>query len=453
MEKTEIVKIPADQIYMHPDNPRKSLGDISELSASIKKNGIMQNLTVIEGHWDNDKNWHTDGFTLLIGHRRFAAGKQAGVTDFPCKIIGETDKKTQLGIMLEENMQRNDLTIWEQANGFQMMLDLGDTEDQIAEKTGFCKATIRHRLNIAKLDSEVLQEKERQEGYQLSLTDLYELEKIKDIKTRDNILKASTDSKDLMRRALFAQSEQKSKENLKCYIASLKKMGIKKAPNDADREFNTDKWERVISYDLRKEPPAKIKIKENGEQIFYIEKYGYLYLIRKAKKGKKVLSPQKEENRQKARNKKQLHIILRGATNTRKVFIEGILSGKIKVKETKELEADLFSQMLSYEGVTGNITIKRFFFSRDLYAIPKEEMETVEKKIDNMSLLHKLLCLISVLIGESEFVSWDNSYKENVGEKAKKFYDVLAQYGFQFANDEEKSAIEGTNDLYNKENK
>lgn len=101
MEKTEIVKIPADQIYMHPDNPRKSLGDISELSASIKKNGIMQNLTVIEGHWDNDKNWHTDGFTLLIGHRRFAAGKQAGVTDFPCKIIGETDKKLSLELCLK----------------------------------------------------------------------------------------------------------------------------------------------------------------------------------------------------------------------------------------------------------------------------------------------------------------------------------------------------------------
>ena len=42
--------------------------------------------------------------------------------------------------MLEENMQRNDLTIWEQANGFQMMLDLGETEESIAEKTGFVPA-------------------------------------------------------------------------------------------------------------------------------------------------------------------------------------------------------------------------------------------------------------------------------------------------------------------------
>ena len=41
--------------------------------------------------------------------------------------------------MLEENIQREDLTVWEQAQGFQMMLDLGETEDTIADKTGFSK--------------------------------------------------------------------------------------------------------------------------------------------------------------------------------------------------------------------------------------------------------------------------------------------------------------------------
>ena len=53
-------------------------------------------------------------------------------------------------------MQRSDLTIYEQAQGFQLMLDLGDTEEQIAEKTGFSKTTIRRRLNIAKLNQDEL---------------------------------------------------------------------------------------------------------------------------------------------------------------------------------------------------------------------------------------------------------------------------------------------------------
>ena len=140
MENTKsnvIVSINTQDIYQHPDNPRKDLGDLSELSDSIAKKGIMQNLTVIPGHWDADRNWHEDGYTLIIGHRRFAAAKQAGIQELPCRVVEDMDKKDQVSTMLEENMQRADLTIWEQANGFQMMLDLGESEEQIAEKSGF----------------------------------------------------------------------------------------------------------------------------------------------------------------------------------------------------------------------------------------------------------------------------------------------------------------------------
>lgn len=236
MEVKGIVTIGLEHIHPHPDNPRKDLGDLTELAESIKKNGIMQNLTVIP------KEGEPGEYITIIGHRRSAAAKLAGVTEAPCRVVeGMTDKE-QMSTMLEENMQRNDLTIWEQAQGFQMMLDLGETEDTIAEKTGFSKKTIRHRLNIAKLDSKTLMEKERQDGYQLSLTDLYELEKIKDVKTRDKILKDSTDSRDLARRAINAQKEQKRQENMKLYVAMMKKLGLKKAPKEADSELYTDKW-------------------------------------------------------------------------------------------------------------------------------------------------------------------------------------------------------------------
>lgn len=175
-----------------------------------------------------------------------------------------------------------------------MMLDLGETEDTIAEKTGFSKKTIRHRLNIAKLDSKTLMEKERQDGYQLSLTDLYELEKIKDVKTRDKILKDSTDSRDLARRAINAQKEQKRQENMKLYVAMMKKLGLKKAPKEADSEFYTDKWEHMKDYSLDKEPPKTMKFEDNGEPMFYLERHGTLYVIRKKKKEKKVLTPEEE---------------------------------------------------------------------------------------------------------------------------------------------------------------
>lgn len=448
-ENSGIVFIEAEQIYQHPDNPRKDLGDLSELSESIKKKGIMQNLTVIPGHWDDKKEWHEDGYTLIIGHRRFAAGKLAEVAEFPCRIVTDMDKKDQVGTMLEENMQRNDLTVWEQANGFQMMLDLGETEDTIAEKTGFSKKTIRHRLNIAKLDSKTLMEKERQDGYQLSLTDLYELEKIKDVKTRDKILKDSTDSRDLARRAINAQKEQKRQENMKLYVAMMKKLGLKKAPKEADSEFYTNKWERLKDYSLDKEPPKAMKFEDNGEPMFYLERYGTLYVIRKKKKGKQALTPAQEAERQNKRNKKQIKAILKEAANTRKAFIEGILSGRIKkVTNEEKVVAELFEQMMSWETFTGHNTLKEFFLGDKCYNAQKEDIEAAEKKMEGLSVLHKLLCMVSAMVADADLVEWNYTYNTVRGKRVKAFYGILEQYGFQFPNDEEKSVVEGTSDLY-----
>lgn len=198
MTTSGITNINAKLIHQHPDNPRKDLGDLSELSESIKKKGIMQNLTVIPGYWDENRAHHDEGYTLIIGHRRFAAGKMAGVTMYPCRIVEDMSYKDQVGTMLEENMQRIDLTPLEQAEGFQMMLDLGDTEEQIAEKTGFSRTTVRRRLEIAKLDPELVKEKTDEDGvYQLNLKDLAELSRIEDVETRNRILKDAADSRQI----------------------------------------------------------------------------------------------------------------------------------------------------------------------------------------------------------------------------------------------------------------
>ena len=130
---SDIINIGVEHIHPHPENPRKDLGDLTELVESIKKNGVMQNLTVIPIDGKSGE------YTAIIGHRRHAAAKIAGIKELPCRIIEGLSEKEQISTMLEENMQRNDLTIWEQANGFQMMLDLGETEEQIAEKNAHKK--------------------------------------------------------------------------------------------------------------------------------------------------------------------------------------------------------------------------------------------------------------------------------------------------------------------------
>lgn len=179
----EIKMIPIGELIHHPENPRKDLGDLEELTASIKANGILQNLTVVA-------DLQRAKYLVVIGNRRFEAAKAAGLVELPC-VISDMDHKTQVATMLEENMQRQDLTVYEQAQGFQMMMDLGFNEDQIAERTGFSKATVKRRLKMAELDPKALKkvcEDEAAGNRQISMAEFDKLAKIDDLKKRNALL-------------------------------------------------------------------------------------------------------------------------------------------------------------------------------------------------------------------------------------------------------------------------
>lgn len=141
-----IQMIPIEALEHHPENPRKDLGDLKELIASIKESGVMQNLTVVENPAD-DETW-----LVVIGNRRLEASKAAGLTELPC-IISDMDHKTQLATMMAENMQRVDLTLTEQAQGVQLMMDLGMDAKEISKRTGLRKDAVERRAVMAKYDT------------------------------------------------------------------------------------------------------------------------------------------------------------------------------------------------------------------------------------------------------------------------------------------------------------
>lgn len=83
--------LPIDHLRPHPLNPRKELGDLTELTESIKENGVYQNLTVV---LDDNQIVGPDlpYFTIIIGHRRHAAAKEAGLSVLPCVVADMTEK-------------------------------------------------------------------------------------------------------------------------------------------------------------------------------------------------------------------------------------------------------------------------------------------------------------------------------------------------------------------------
>ncbi|MDE7002396.1 MAG: ParB/RepB/Spo0J family partition protein [Lachnospiraceae bacterium] len=452
----DIVNICLDHIYQHPDNPRKNLGDLSELSESIKKNGVLQNLTVIPGHWDEKQEWHENGYTLIIGHRRCAAAKLAGIQEIPCRIVEGMSKKNQVSTMLEENMQRNDLTIWEQANGFQMMLDLGETEESIAEKTGFSKTTVKHRLNIAKLNQKILQEKEKDEGFQLSLKDLYELEKIPDVKTRNKILRESTSSNHLAQKAKYAVEEIKRKEREKACIKICKAEGVKPAPEGTEYERYTGKWETVKEFDLDKEVKDKIgcRMQAAKEELFYVVWYRAFTIIKKKGKEKRELSEYELKEKERDKRKRQIKAMQKEMSTERADFIKLAIEQKFKPENEKpeEVMEKLFDVMVQCGSWINERVMLNFITGEtSLYGKTDEEKATYEQQRESIGLLYKLMIYTASGVADGDIAEWNTRYRKEKGELVMRFDKILSLFGFSYSKEEYYKLAEGTHDLFKEE--
>ena len=302
-DKNQLIYIPVENIYPHKDNPRKELGDLSELTESIKTNGVMQNLTVVPWDWANldatkeEIKCHKDDFTAVIGHRRLSAARAAGLSEVPCVIIDMPYPK-QLSTMLLENIQRSDLTPYEQAKGFQLMIDFGETVEGIAEKTGFSKTTVRRRLEMAKLNEKTLKEVSVR---QLSLDDFDKLSKIKNMKKRNEVLgKIGTANFDSAVQA--AIKEELIAERMPIFVKKVVDLGAK-LMKDEDRW--SGKYKKITDIDVKEaeeDKPLVPKKYLSGAPIFYSvrEYYGSLEIYRKKPKQDAKKRPKAEIEREKA---------------------------------------------------------------------------------------------------------------------------------------------------------
>lgn len=453
---TVIVNIPIADIIPHPDNPRKDLGDISELAESIKKNGIMQNLTVIPVDESIPRSKRQQ-YMAIIGHRRCAAAKAAGLTEVPCRIIRGMTHKEQVATMLEENMQRNDLTIWEQAKGFQMMLDLGTSEEDLCEKTGFSRSTIRHRLQLAKLDNEVLKKRETDECFQLSLTDLYELEKIPDVDRRNKLLEEARDSRDLAWRIKQAVAADFREKNIKLLKEKMKLLGIKAAPKAVENERWSGKWDTVKAIDLSKEVPEEIKLPCNVSEFTYTVWYQEFTIIKPRKEEKKVLSDAELEAKARDKARKEILGEAKELVKRSHTFVKAIVKGEIEDISKTDEEILIKAAWSLLVDIEGYVSMSRLVWMgtdfMGMYAVPEEEKQEVFQELKKKSMMHQLLMQLAHIIVENNkgVANWRGEYDESVGEKLGRYFDILTYWGWTMT-DEEDKIIYGADERYVKNN-
>ena len=125
---------------------RTELGDIEELMASIKEKGILQPIIVRE------KNGR---YEIIAGERRCIAAKNVGLKDVPCIEMNVSDNEA-MEIALIENLQRKDLSVFEEADGLNGLADIyGYSHKQISEKVGKARSTITEIISISKIPKEI----------------------------------------------------------------------------------------------------------------------------------------------------------------------------------------------------------------------------------------------------------------------------------------------------------
>ena len=138
--------IDIDRLEPNPHQPRRHFGDLSDLVASIKEKGVLEPILV---------RTHADRYQIIAGERRYQASVIAGLSQVPCVEI-DVDNRGALEISLIENLQRKDLTPFEEAAALQRLCDQFEyTHEQLARKLGKSRPSITETLSLNRMPEPV----------------------------------------------------------------------------------------------------------------------------------------------------------------------------------------------------------------------------------------------------------------------------------------------------------
>lgn len=133
--------IPLEKIRPNPEQPRKLLGDLRDLTESVREKGVLEPLLVRYVPRE-------DCYFIISGERRYHAARSAGLREAPC-IEKTADDAETLEIGLIENIQRKDLTAFEEADGLHRLASQFDyTHEDMAKKIGRARSSVSETLSL-----------------------------------------------------------------------------------------------------------------------------------------------------------------------------------------------------------------------------------------------------------------------------------------------------------------
>lgn len=489
-EGRALIYVHVDQLTPHPDNPRKDLGDLSEMAESIKANGILQNLTVVP-HIESTEAYEQlldgteysaayknhaikyafkGGYDVIIGHRRLAAAKLAGLSHLPC-VVTDMDYRAQRATMLTENLQRADLTPYEQATEFrQLTMDLGMSVAAISEQTGFSETTVRRRLKLGALDGEVLRKetaKAAERGRQLSMADLEAVAEIEDPAERTKVLKEIGTNNFAMRLKAVMDNQEREKK-IRAWKELFTARGLEEIPQS--RIWGTG-WKPIHQFRVEDRAPsaeeadkltASVKDGERWGFAFY---YGWIYI-------KKWRDETTAEPAPAAREDKPADVETAAASaesvpeppsgpseeELRRVSCTLLEQAFANAYDLRRTFFDGMSELVAGRCVQTMVEMMLDLIENNncCLEMAEEEVEIIRRRLDHKKPMVALLTLLYFQIWDGKRTCCNDTYGPSAGQfneedddraMLEKLYAGLTSMGYRMS-DEERALLDGSHRYY-----
>jgi ParB family chromosome partitioning protein len=138
--------VPIERVDPNPEQPRQRMGDLTELKASIAQKGIIEPLIVTP---------RGERYRIIAGERRYQAAVQLGLAELPV-VVRPADDSESIELALIENLQRKDLTPFEEAHGLQALAQRFEyTHEELAKRLGRSRTSITESLSLNAMPEEV----------------------------------------------------------------------------------------------------------------------------------------------------------------------------------------------------------------------------------------------------------------------------------------------------------
>lgn len=194
-----LTELPLTQIEPDPDQPRKELGDLSELKSSIQAVGFAQPIVVrIVGY---------ERYQIIMGERRYRAAKELGSAKIPAIVRASLEEHQRLELQIVENLHRKDLTPLEEAFSYRRLMDeFGLTQEELGRRLGKAQNSVSETLKILQLPLRIQQEYRTSDTVSKSL--LLEIVKQSDLEAQMEMWEAAKRGEMTVKKARTQKAER-----------------------------------------------------------------------------------------------------------------------------------------------------------------------------------------------------------------------------------------------------